>query len=252
MKKGAIPSLRWLKVTDIKIPEGRLHSHFDDHSDFEESIKAEGVIQPIHVCEDKDGVYWLADGQNRLEALKSQGKLIIPAYVWHGSKQDAVLFSAKLNVLRGEVNVGEFAEYVLNLKERYGMTVEDIAKSIGRSKGHVSKLLAVAQNRELLEKVRKGELSLKEAYERLESFTVKPISQETIHEAESFPGKQKSEVTRQPLTDEDLGITTNLKQAMEEGKRFKPLSPDDLKAEAEPRKTEYMTCDYCGRLLSRL
>ncbi|MCS7096706.1 MAG: hypothetical protein RMK50_06560, partial [Nitrososphaerota archaeon] len=56
---------------------------------------------------------------------------------------------------------------------------------------------------------------------------------------------------RQPLTDEDLGITTSLKQAMEEGKRFKPLDPDDLKLE-EPRKTEYMTCDFCGRLLSRL
>ncbi|MCS7114077.1 MAG: ParB/RepB/Spo0J family partition protein, partial [Candidatus Bathyarchaeota archaeon] len=146
-----MPSLRWLKVTDIKIPEGRLHSHFDDHSDFEESVRANGVIQPIYVFEDENGVYWLADGQNRLETAKSQGKLMVPAYVTCGSEKDAVLYSAKLNVLRGEVNAGEFAEYVLNLKERYGMKVEEIAKNIGRSKGHVSKLLAVAQNRELLE-----------------------------------------------------------------------------------------------------
>ncbi len=253
MKMDALPSLRWLKVTDIKIPEGRLHSRFDDHSDFEENIKAEGILQPIHVFEDKDGNYWLADGQNRLEAAKGQGKLIIPAYVMHGSEMDAVLYSAKLNVLRGEVNAGEFAEYVLNLKERYDMKVEDIAKNIGRSKGHVSKLLAVAQNRELLDKVRKGELSLREAYEKLESFTVKPISQETIqNENPSFTPIKAEAEKRQPLTDEDLGITTSLKKALEGGKRFKPLGPDDLKPEAEPRKTEYMTCDYCGRLLSRL
>ncbi|MEM2518587.1 MAG: hypothetical protein QXO49_06515, partial [Candidatus Bathyarchaeia archaeon] len=30
------------------------------------------------------------------------------------------------------------------------------------------------------------------------------------------------------------------------------LDSDDLKPEAEPKKTEYMTCDYCGKILSRL
>ncbi|MEM3697410.1 MAG: ParB N-terminal domain-containing protein [Candidatus Bathyarchaeia archaeon] len=252
-----MPRLCWLKVEDVRIPEGRLRSHFDDQDDFNESVRANGVIQPIHVCEDKSGVYWLADGQNRLEALKSQGKTMIQAYVVKGSKQDAILHSAKLNVLRGKVNVGELAEFLLNLRK--DMKVEEIAESLRLSKGYVSKLLSIAQNKPVLEKLKAGLISYKEAYnevsckspEEVQSFPGKQESQETIHKAESLTVKQEFEETRQPLTDEDLGITTNLKRALEEGKRFKPLGPDDLKPE-ESRKTEYMTCDYCGKILSRL
>jgi len=253
-----MPRLCWLKVEEVRIPEGRLRSRFEDYDNFNESVKANGVIQPIHVCEDKDGVYWLADGQNRLEALKSQGKTLIQAYVMPGSKQDAILHSAKLNVLRGKVNVGELAEFLLNLRK--DMKVEEIAESLRLSKGYVSKLLSIAQNKPALEKLKAGLISYKEAYNEVsckfsgetESFPGKQESQETIHKAESLVTKQETEEAMQPLTDEDLGITTNLKQAMEEGKRFKPLGPDDLKPEAEPRKTEYMTCDYCGKILSRL
>jgi ParB/RepB/Spo0J family partition protein len=159
MKAEALPSLRWLKADDIKIPDGRLHSHFDNHSDFEESVKTNGVIQPVHVFEDENGEYWLADGQNRLETAKSQGKIIIPAYVMAGTKQDAVLFSAKLNVLRGKVNVGELAEFVYNLRKSIGWGVEEIAENIRLSKSYVSKLLAVAENKESLENLKKGLIS---------------------------------------------------------------------------------------------
>jgi len=255
-----MPRLCWLKVEDVRIPEGRLRSHFDDRDDFNESVRANGVIQPIHVCEDKDGVYWLADGQNRLEASKIQGKSVIQAYVVKGSKQDAILHSAKLNVLRGKVNVGELAEFVLNLQKN-GMKIEEIADNLHMSKGYVSMLLTVAKNKDLLGKVKEGSLTIRQAYEK--SLTVKQESEETRYkekpdetapikaETQSLIIKQESQ-EKQPLTDEDLGITTSLKRALEEGKRFKPLGPDDLKPEAEPRKTEYMTCDYCGRLLSRL
>jgi ParB/RepB/Spo0J family partition protein len=263
MKAEALPSLRWLKADDIKIPDGRLHSHFDNHSDFEESVKTNGVIQPVHVFEDENGEYWLADGQNRLETAKSQGKIIIPAYVMAGTKQDAVLFSAKLNVLRGKVNVGELAEFVYNLRKSIGWGVEEIAENIRLSKSYVSKLLAVAENKESLENLKKGLISIEEAYKSSKSFVAKPLSQETRQEekpttctpmkveAHSLLSKQESQ-EKQPLTDEDLGITTNLKRALEEGKRFSPLGPSDLKPDAEPKKTEYMTCDYCGRILSRL
>ncbi|MDW8003989.1 MAG: ParB/RepB/Spo0J family partition protein [Thermofilaceae archaeon] len=124
-----MPKLCWLKIENIKIPTFRLHSHFENTMDFEESIKADGVIQPIHIFEDENGVYWLADGQNRLETAKSQGKLMIPAYVLHGSKQDAILHSAKLNVLRGKVNVGELAEFILNVKVSFNWTVEKLLQS---------------------------------------------------------------------------------------------------------------------------
>ncbi|MEM3383787.1 MAG: ParB/Srx family N-terminal domain-containing protein [Nitrososphaerales archaeon] len=57
-----MPRLCWLKVEDIRIPEGRLKSHLEDYDNFNGSVRANGVIQPVYVCEDKKGVYWLADG----------------------------------------------------------------------------------------------------------------------------------------------------------------------------------------------
>ncbi|MEM0358381.1 MAG: ParB N-terminal domain-containing protein [Candidatus Bathyarchaeia archaeon] len=244
VKLGKIPILKWLKVDDVKIPEFRLHSRFENDSDFEKSIKADGVIQPIYVFEDENGVYWLADGQNRLEALKKQpDKPMIQAYVMHGSIEDALLFSAKLNVLRGKVNVGELAEFIYNLQRLTNWGVEKLAEKIGLSKGYVSKLLAVAENKEIVENLKKGSISIEEAYKSSKSFVAKPVSQETRYEEKpSFTPMKKEacEQSEEGLTNEDLGLTSSLKEAMEEGKRFKPLGPDEEEEERRGR------CAYCG------
>ena len=249
-----IPRLMWVKISDIKIPDVRLHSHIEDVNDFQESVKSEGILEPVYILEDENGNRWLADGQNRLSTAKNQGRRIIPAFVMKGSQQDAVLFSVKLNVLRGKVNVGELAELVLHFKTSFNWTVEKIASELRLSKGYVSKLLAIAENTTVLEKAKNGLLSLEEAYNEVLGFLRKPFSEEkaSFDERGKIQGVQKSEDSevRQPLTDEDLGFSSNLKVALEEGKRFKPLGPDDLKAET--RKSEFMTCDYCGKILSRL
>ena len=85
-----MPTLKWLKVDDIQIPEGRLKSYFDNLEDFEASVKAEGIIQPIFVFEDANGKHWLADGGNRLETAKNN-RPIIQAHILHGSEQDALI-----------------------------------------------------------------------------------------------------------------------------------------------------------------
>jgi ParB/RepB/Spo0J family partition protein len=265
MKVGKMPTLKWLKVDDIQIPENRLHSRFKRIGVFESNVKSEGVIQPIFVFEDDKGNYWLADGQNRLEITKKMGKPLIQAYVLHGSKEDAIAYSVKLNKLRGKVNTGELAEFLLYLQKTFDWNNQTLAEKTGLSKSYVSELLAIAENSQILEKLKKGLISKKEALTSCksslaniipkpetqekpsESSFAEPVSQETRHEKPT----EITTVGQKPLTDEDLGLTSNLKEAMETGKRFKPLSPEDLKPQ-ESKKTEYMTCDYCGRILSRI
>jgi ParB/RepB/Spo0J family partition protein len=252
-----MPTLKWLKVDDIRIPEGRLKSYIEDREDFEESVKAEGVIQPVYVFEEEGQngkpIYWLADGGNRLEAAKKQDRPIIQAYVLHGSEEDALLYSAKLNVHRGHYNVGELCEFVKRLKDK-GMKVEEIADSLKLSKGYISQLLTIAENPQIVENLKKGLISQMEAYKSSKSLVTKQVSEETIQEkpSESLLSKPESQETRQEkpkpsetptvetskVTDEDLGL----------GKRFKPIGPEAQ----ESKKTEYMTCDYCGRILSRI
>jgi ParB/RepB/Spo0J family partition protein len=250
MKVGKMPTLKWLKVDDIRIPEGRLRSYIEGREDFEESVKAEGVIQPIYVFEEEGQngkpIYWLADGGNRLEAAKKQDRPIIQAYVLHGSEEDALLYSAKLNVHRGHYNIGELCEFVKRLKDR-GMKGEEIAENLKLSKSYISQLLTIAENSEIVEKLKKGLISKEEAYKSSKSLLSKPESEETRQEKPS----EIPIIGQKPLTDEDLGLTSNLKEAMEGKAQFKPLSPEDLKPQ-ESKKTEYMTCDYCGRILSRL
>jgi len=83
-----------------------------------------------------------------------------------------------MNVHRGKVNVGELAEFVKKLKDR-GMKVEEIADSLKLSKGYISELLAVAEDDEIVEKLKKGSFSLREAYKSLKSSATEQVSQET-------------------------------------------------------------------------
>jgi ParB/RepB/Spo0J family partition protein len=257
MKVGKMPTLKWLKVDDIRIPEGRLKSHIENHEDFEESIKAEGVIQPIYVFEEEGqngkSIYWLADGGNRLEVAKRQDKPIIQAYVLHGSMEDALLYSAKLNVHRGRYNIGELCEFVKRFKDK-GMKGEEIAENLKLSKSYISQLLTIAENPEIVEKLKKGLISKEEAYKSCKSLLSKPVSEETRYKekpSETLTVETPRVEPAKPLTDQDLGLTSNLREAMEGKAQFKPLGPEDLKPQ-ESKKTEYMTCDYCGRILSRV
>jgi hypothetical protein len=183
----------------------------------------------------------------------------------HGSKEDAIAYSVKLNKLRGKVSTGELAEFLLYLQKTFDWNNQTLAEKTGLSKSYVSELLAIAENSQILEKLKKGLISKKEALTSCKSSLANTIPKPETQEkpSESLLSKPESQETKQekpteittvgqkPLTDEDLGLTPNLKEAMEKGKRFKPLGPEDLKPQ-ESKKTEYMTCDYCGRILSRL
>jgi len=249
-----MPTLKWLKVDDIQIPENRLHSRFKKIGVFESNVKSEGVIQPIFVFEDDKGNYWLADGQNRLEITKKIDKPLIQAYILHGSKEDAIAYSVKLNKLRGKVNTGELAEFLLYLQKTFNWNNQTIAEKTGLSKSYVSELLAITQNGELVEKLKKGLISKKEALTSCKSSPANFIPKPELEEnSKSLLSKQVSEETRQekpsetrqPLTDEDFGLTSNLKEAMEEGKRFIPIKPEksEEKEVADYRRFKCVCCD---------
>jgi len=134
-----------------------------------------------------------------------------------GSKQGAILYGAKLNVLRGKVDIGELAKFILNIKTSFGWTIEKIVLELRLSKGYTSKLLSIAKTPTILEKLKNGFVSFKEAYSEVLSFPGELESQGTGYKREPFNlnayGKGRE---TQLLTDEDLGLTTNLKQAMGE------------------------------------
>ncbi|MEM2263476.1 MAG: ParB/RepB/Spo0J family partition protein [Candidatus Bathyarchaeia archaeon] len=264
------PVQMWLKIEDIKVPDIRLDSEFtaEEIEEFRTSMAKDGQLEPIIVVEDEDkGIYWLVDGRHRLEALKALGHNIIRAEVRRGKLLDAIVGSAICNVRRGRVSPSKLAKLVQYLHRNMGWSLEKIAETLGyKSKGYISNLLKVAENPELLKMAESGQLTLHDV-QHLEGVPhAEPISKEKgafgeislkrgVHESEEkgeiegLTATQEAKEAEQPLTDEDLGVTTNLKKALEEGKRFMPLGPEDLKP--QPVKTKSAICDFCGRKVAR-
>jgi ParB-like chromosome segregation protein Spo0J len=260
MNDEKVPKLYWLKPSNIRIPDHRLNIKISDMKSFEESIKAERVLQPVYVFQDDEGIYWLADGRNRLEIAKKYGYLV-QAYVLHGTKEDAMLYSAKLNIHRGKVNYGELAEFVGYLKS-LGWTLEKIANELHyKSKGYISFLLQVAENRTVLEKLKRGLISLKEAKNEVLGSLREQEPREAICESKAESPKveekqqkeeRKLEAVKEQqevgLSNEDIGLTSNLNEAMRGKGLFQPLGPE----EREKKDLRGWNCAYCGAPFTKL
>jgi ParB/RepB/Spo0J family partition protein len=243
------PQLCFLKVEDVKVPEYRLQSTFSEEEadEFHASIGFDGVLQPIQVIEDSDGAYWLADGFHRLKAAEAHGIRLIPCIVKRGTVEDAIVGSATLNLKRGRIEPSDLAMFVKTLKEKWKWSEQRIADKLKLSKPYISRLLTIAAKPDVLEKLKHEEITLTQAYEMARGFLRKP---KTENKASSVETASKIGDSLQPSTNEKLESTLNLKEVMEGKGRFTPLTPEDLKPQ-EPVKTKFMTCDFCGDILSR-
>jgi ParB family chromosome partitioning protein len=109
------------------------------------SIQAIGLLQPILVREGEDG-YVLVAGERRLRAAKQAGLTRISAMIRDGSDEEANLTEALVeNLQREDLNALEEAAAFHQLLEDYGMTHDEIAKQVGRSRSAVSNTLRLLQ-----------------------------------------------------------------------------------------------------------
>jgi len=103
-----------------------------------ESIRANGVIQPITVRPAKDGKYVLITGERRTQASKLAGKQTIPAIVRHVSDQQAAEMTIIENLQRRDLNCLDQAEAFARLSRDFGLTQEEIGKRTGCDRSSVS------------------------------------------------------------------------------------------------------------------
>ena len=121
-------------------------SRFDDDSlnELAASIKEVGLLQPVVVTPGKEG-YVLAAGERRWRAAKRAGLKTIPAVV-RGSVGDTTLVEALVeNVQRQDLTPLEEAHAYRQLLEDYGMSQEQVADRVGKSRPAVSNTLRLLQ-----------------------------------------------------------------------------------------------------------
>jgi len=126
----------------------QLRSGLDQESlaELANSIAQLGVVQPIVVRPRNDGTYQLVAGQRRWEACRSLGLAAIPAIVRESSDLEAAAVALIENIQREDLNPLEEAEAYRRLVEEFGLTQEEVARQVGRSRplvGNTIRLLGL-------------------------------------------------------------------------------------------------------------
>jgi ParB family chromosome partitioning protein len=106
-----------------------------------ESVRAQGVIQPIVVRPDGEGSYELVAGERRWRAAKAAGLPTVPALIRETDDRDSLLLALVENVAREDLSPVEEARAYAVLQDEFALTLGDIAERVGRSKPSVSNRL---------------------------------------------------------------------------------------------------------------
>jgi ParB family transcriptional regulator, chromosome partitioning protein len=109
-------------------------------NELKESIKEKGILQPI-IVRKKAGGYEVVAGERRLRAARALNLTEIPVIVKNVSDQESLVLALVENIQREELNAIEEAQAFKKLIDSFGLSQEDIAKSLGKDRSTVSNLL---------------------------------------------------------------------------------------------------------------
>jgi ParB family transcriptional regulator, chromosome partitioning protein len=159
---SAAGELRELPVELIKPNPNQPRTKFDPEAleGLASSIESSGIVQPLLVRPLHDGSYELVAGERRWRAAQQAGLEKVPAVVRDQAEPERLQAALIENMVREDLNPVEEAKACAALVEDLGLTKEDLAKRIGRSRPAVSNLIRLLElPDEALEMMEAGELS---------------------------------------------------------------------------------------------
>ena len=131
--------VRSIKLTEIEPNPEQARRIFDEEAleELSESIKKYGVIQPIIVTH-KNNYYQIVAGERRWRASKKAGITEIPAIIRDDDERKNREISLIENIQREDLNPIEKARGLKTLLEEYGMTQQELADTIGKSRSSIA------------------------------------------------------------------------------------------------------------------
>ena len=142
--------------------EPRSDQRFDEEAleELAESIRQHGLIQPVVARKLDSGFYQIIAGERRWRASRMAGLSEIPVRVLEADDRRAAELALVENLQRENLNPIEEAKGYKTLMEEYGLTQEETAKSVGRSRPAVSNALRLLSlSPPVLKMVEEGSLS---------------------------------------------------------------------------------------------
>ncbi|MGZ4688088.1 MAG: ParB/RepB/Spo0J family partition protein [Acidimicrobiia bacterium] len=141
-----VGGLEEIPVAAIRPNPYQPREHFDEEelASLAESIREVGILQPVLVRETDDG-YELIAGERRWRAARRVGLQNIPALVRDTDDASALEHALVENVHRADLNVLEEAAAYQQLIEDFGLTHEEVAMRVGRSRTAVTNTMRLLQ-----------------------------------------------------------------------------------------------------------
>ena len=132
-----------LPISQVESCASQPRKNFDADalSDLADSIRQHGVIQPLTVRKLSSGYYQIIAGERRWRAAKMAGLREIPAVVIEADDRKATELAMIENLQREDLNPMEEAQGYRTLMEQYGMTQEETAHRVGKSRPVVANAL---------------------------------------------------------------------------------------------------------------
>ncbi|MCL1829166.1 MAG: ParB/RepB/Spo0J family partition protein [Oscillospiraceae bacterium] len=132
-----------LPISKVEPRENQPRSEFDEAAlaDLAVSVESYGVLQPIVVRKSSDGYYQIIAGERRWRAARMAGLQRIPVRVVDADDKKMTELALVENLQREDLNPVEEARGYKTLTELYGMTQEEIAGRIGKSRPAIANAL---------------------------------------------------------------------------------------------------------------
>lgn len=132
-----------LRLSEIEPNRNQPRTNFDEDalSELADSIQKHGLIQPIVVRPTSSGVYQIVAGERRWRACRMAGLSEVPVVIKELDDKNYYEIALIENLQREDLNAVEEAQGYRTLIDAYGLTQEQVAESVGKSRSAVTNAL---------------------------------------------------------------------------------------------------------------
>lgn len=149
---------------------------FDELEGLAQSIRQNGMIQPIAIRINENGQYELISGERRLRASRLVGIPKIPCIIMEANDSKSALFALIENIQRTDLGFFEEAQAIEKLITEHGMTRDEVCKKLGKAPPTISnKLRLLRLPEEIRLKIVQENLSERHARELLRLTTLNQV-----------------------------------------------------------------------------
>ncbi len=142
-KPAVLTNFQEVLLEQIETNPFQPRNHFDEEAlaELSESIKVQGIIQPITVRRLSKNAFQLISGERRFQASKLAGKESIPAYIREANDQEMLEMALIENIQRENLNAIEVALSYQRLMSEIGLRQEDLGDRVGKNRTTVNNYL---------------------------------------------------------------------------------------------------------------